>query len=100
MKRSSVRLSVPSIDRSSGAGLLLSALRARDQSTTPGTQQQRRRSTALGSRCGQCHVDIRVDEAEHRLLFSYFHRALCGRDGPYGGDWCPLLEHCVGPRAR
>ena len=32
-------------------------------------QQQRRRSTAFGSKCGQCHVDSRVHEAEHRLVF-------------------------------
>ena len=34
-----------------------------------GAQQQRRRSTALSSKCGQCHVDSRVDEAEHRFVF-------------------------------
>jgi len=44
----------------------------RYRSTAPGAQQQRRRSTspcstALSSECGQCHVDSRVDEAEHRL---------------------------------
>jgi len=30
-----------------------------------GAQQQRRRSTALSSKCGQCHVHSRLDEAEH-----------------------------------
>ena len=44
----------------------------RYRSTASGAQQQRRRSTsprstALSSECGQCHVDSRVDEAEHRL---------------------------------
>ena len=28
----------------------------------------RGRSTALSSKCGQCHVDRRVDEARHRLV--------------------------------
>jgi len=53
-------------------GLLLSAVRAKD------IDRQRRvlgssnaaaqgRSTALSSKCGQCHVDSRVDDAEHRL---------------------------------
>ena len=34
-----------------------------------GAQQQRRRATGLSSKCGQCRVDSRVDEAEHRLVF-------------------------------
>jgi len=33
------------------------------------TKQQRHRSTAFSSKCGQCHVDSRVDEAEHILVF-------------------------------
>ena len=42
------------------AGLLLSARQAGDIGRQrPGTQQQRRRSTALSSKCGQCHVDRR-----------------------------------------
>jgi len=40
------------------------------RSTAAGTgaQQQRRRSTAFSSKCGQSHVDSRRDEAEHRLV--------------------------------
>jgi len=37
------------------------------QRQVAGAQQQRRRSTALSNKYGQCHVDSRVDEAEHRL---------------------------------
>ena len=57
----------------SAVGLLMGAMRAGDiDRRAPGAQQQRRRSTsprstALSSECGQCHVDSRVDEAEHRL---------------------------------
>jgi len=37
----------------------------------------RSRSTALSSKCGQCHVDSRVDEAEHRLVnISFIHAQL------------------------
>ena len=32
----------------------------------PGAQQERCRSTALSSKCGQYLVDSQVDEAEHR----------------------------------
>jgi len=42
------------------AGLPLSAVRAGDidqQRREPGAEQQRGRSTALSSKCGQCHVD-------------------------------------------
>jgi len=39
----------------------------RYQSTVPGARQQQCRSTALSSKCGQCHVDSRINEAEHRL---------------------------------
>ena len=56
-------------------GLLLSAVRAGDidrQLRAPGGRQQRRRSTALSSKCGQCHVSSRVDEAEHRLRFTAY----------------------------
>ena len=45
--------------------------RKRYRSTAPGARQQQRRSpgrsTALSSKCGQCHVDSRINEAEHRL---------------------------------
>ena len=60
MKRPSVRLSVCRIaaataggfaaERPAGRGVLIDSSRA---------QQQRRRSTALGSKCGQCRVDSR-----------------------------------------
>ena len=54
------------------AGLLLSAVRAEDidrQRRAPGSSSAaaRGRSTALSSKCGQCHVDSRINEAEHRL---------------------------------
>jgi len=61
------------------AGLLLSARQAGDigrQRPVPGTKQQRRRSTALSSKCGQCRVDSRVDEAEHRLITSPAERSI------------------------
>ena len=53
------------------AALLLSAVRTGDidrQRWAPYAQQQQHRSTALSSKCGQCHVDSRVDEAEHRFV--------------------------------
>ena len=39
------------------------------QRRAPGSSSAaaRGRSTALSSKCGQCHVDSRVDETEHRL---------------------------------
>jgi len=71
--RPSVRQSVCPISRTQqrrAAGLLLSTGK-RYRSTAPGARQQQRRSrgrsAALSSKCGQCHVDSRVDEAEHRL---------------------------------
>ena len=57
------------------AGLLLSAVRAGDidrQRRSPGAAA-RCRSTALSSKCGQCHVDSRVGEAARRLVFRVFH---------------------------
>jgi len=57
------------------AGLLLSAVPTGDldrQWQAPCTQQQRatarNRSTALSSKCGQCRVNSRVDEAELRVV--------------------------------
>ena len=56
--------------------LLLSAGRVGRicRSTAAGAQQQRRRSTrrstALSSKCRQCHVDSRVNEAKYRLAAS------------------------------
>jgi len=41
--------------------------RKRYRSTAPGARQQQRRSPALSSKCGQCHVDSQINEAEHRL---------------------------------
>ena len=37
-----------------------------------GVQQQRRRSTALSSKCRQCRVDSRVDEAEHGRVYGCY----------------------------
>jgi len=59
--------------------LLLSAVRAKDidrQRRAPGSSSAaaRGRSTALSSKCGQCHVDSQVDEAEHRWVSLYFMR--------------------------
>jgi len=77
MQRSGVRLSVCPIirpqQRRATAGLLLSAVQAGDiarqrQAPCSNGAAARGRSTALGSKCGQCHVDSRVDEAEHRLV--------------------------------
>ena len=46
------------------AGLMLSVPRPGDRSIAgDAAQQQRRRS-----KCGQCRVDSRVDQAEHRLV--------------------------------
>jgi len=70
----STRPSVCPVDRKQqrrAGGLLLSAVRAGDigrqlrarcgkrAATCAGAQQQRRRSTALSSKCGQRHVDSR-----------------------------------------
>jgi len=38
--------------------------------TAPGAQQQRRCSTVTYE-CGQCRVNSRADEAEHRLVLYY-----------------------------
>jgi len=59
MQRSDVRLSVPSLD--SRCGLLLWAGDI-DQQWRAGAG--RPTATALSSKCGQCHVDSRVNEAE------------------------------------
>jgi len=63
-----VRLSVPA-----AAGLLLSADPVglgdiHRQRRAPCAQHQGSRSTALSSKYGQCHVESRVDDAEHRLV--------------------------------
>ena len=71
----SVRQSVCPISRTQqrrAAGLLLSAVRAKDidrQRRAPGSSSAaaRGRSTALSSKCGQCHADRRINEDEHRL---------------------------------
>ena len=81
IKRSSARPSVcPSVSLSHqsnaaaacGAGLLLSNVRAKDidrQRRAPGSSSAAARghSTALSSKCGQRHVDSRINEAKHRL---------------------------------
>jgi len=66
-----VRLSV-SQSNAAAAGLLLSAVLAKDidrQRRVSGSSSAaaRGRSTALSSKCGQCHVGSRINEAEHRL---------------------------------
>ena len=74
--RPSVRQSVCPISRTQqrrAAGLLLSAVRAKDidrQRRAPGSssaaaRQQERRGTQ--QQMGQCHVDSRINEAERRL---------------------------------
>ena len=71
----SVCLSVPSLDRSSGAcGGFAAECRAgrRRRSTAASAEQQRRRSTALSSTCGQCRVDSRVTRLSRDSLA--FHR--------------------------
>jgi len=70
----SVRLSHHSTATATCGGGFAAERRAgwRYRSTAASALQQRRhstgRSTALSSKCGQCHVDSRVDEAEHRLV--------------------------------
>jgi len=59
------------------AGLLLSAVRAKDidrQRRAPGSSSAaaQGRSTALSSKCGQCHVDSRINEAEQPWVIFYF----------------------------
>ena len=78
IKRSGVRPSVrPSVcpisqtQQRRAAGLLLSAVRAKEidrQRRAPGSSSAaaRVRSTVLSSKCGQRHVDCRINEAEHR----------------------------------
>ena len=84
IKRSGVRPSVcPSVSLSHqlnaaaacGGFAAERRTRQRYRSIAPGARQQhaaaRGRSTALSSKCGQCHVDSRINEPEHRLgLFS------------------------------
>ena len=73
--RPSVRQSVCLISQTQQrrvVGLLLSAVCAKDiyrQRRAPGSSSAaaRGRSTALSSKCGQRHVDSRINEAEHRL---------------------------------
>jgi len=60
--RLSVRLYIPSIDSSSsGGGFADGRLAGKQCRSIAGddAQQQRRRSTALSSKCGQCRVDSR-----------------------------------------
>ena len=67
---SAVRLSVPSIDSSSGGFAAERRANRRYRSTAAGAgaQEQRRRSTALSSECGQCHVDSRGMRLNAHLL--------------------------------
>ena len=76
MKRSSVRPSVRPLvclsrHLTSAPGLLLSAVRTGDihqQRQAPGARHQRRRSTALSSKCEQCHVYSRRRKLNTDLL--------------------------------
>ena len=59
------------------AGLLLSAVRAKHidrqrRATGSNSDAARGHSTVLSSKCGQCHVERRVEEAEHRRVNFYF----------------------------
>ena len=58
-KRAGVRPSDPSMTAAAACGRFAAERRAssRYRSTAAGTQQQRRRSTAFSSKCGQCRVD-------------------------------------------
>ena len=90
VERSSIRLSAcPSAHRSTtgaacgGFAADRPAGRRHRSIAGAGAQQQRRHSTAFGSKCGQCHVDSRVGEAEDRLvimetLFMLVTQCLCG----------------------
>ena len=75
MKRLGVRPSDSSFDCSSGVQQVCCWVLCRQEISTDsvgaGTQQQRHHSIVHSSKCGQCHVDSRVDEAEHRLIFTY-----------------------------
>ena len=57
--RLSVCLSVPSFARRCGGFAAERRAGRRYRSTAASAQQQRRHSTALSSKCGQCHVDNR-----------------------------------------
>jgi len=63
-------MSVPSLAAAAVCGGFAAEHRVgtRYRSTAAGARQQRRRSTALSSKCGQSHVDSRVGEAERKLV--------------------------------
>jgi len=73
--RPSVRQSICAISQTQqrrAAGLLLSAVRAKDidrQRRAPGSNSAAARAATRRSaaKCGQCHVDNRINEAGHRL---------------------------------
>jgi len=79
MKRYSVRLSVRLSHRSTDAAVAggfaaerPAGMRYRSIAGA-GAQQQRRRSTALSSKCGQCHVDsggtrLNTDSSIHKFV--------------------------------
>ena len=75
----SVRLSVcPSVfsiirpQQRRATGLLLSARAGGGyRLSAANAGRPRRCSTVLSSKCGQCHVDSRVEEAEHRLVCNH-----------------------------
>ena len=64
------------------AGLLLSAPRSGDIDRAPSSKSAAARgsSAALSSKRGQCHVDSRVGEAEHRLVVTASERKCIAED--------------------
>jgi len=52
-------MSIPLFDRISGGFAAERPVSRKYRSAATGVQQQRRRSTALSSKCGQCHDDSR-----------------------------------------
>jgi len=58
-----------------------------DEERPPCAEQQRRRSTALSSRCGQRHVESRRRRLNTELFLSYRTRA------------CVRARVCAGPQA-
>jgi len=82
MKRSDVRPSVClshhstttaacggfAVERRAGRRYRSTAAGLGHPAATGNSDTARGRSTALSSKCGQCHVDSHVEEAEHRLV--------------------------------
>ena len=74
--RPSVRPSVPSSTAAAACGGFAAERPAGRtyRSTAAGAQQQLRRSTALSSKCGQCHVDSRGTRLNADLLQKFLRR--------------------------